>query len=219
MLFRQLGAAVGYQMCGGWAECITSPVQVSTLGTSVRQIAAGAWHTCATTNDGSAWCWGRNTAGQVGDGTTDGEACGSGAGGPGPDRCRVTPVRIAALGTNVAEVAAAEWGSCALLKDNSLWCWGVNGNGELGSDTIALGAIVPSPVRIDALGNQVIDVALGNYHACALLVDGSVLCWGKNRFGQIGDGTTGGTTCGYDNCRRSPVPAKLCISGDAGSDN
>jgi alpha-tubulin suppressor-like RCC1 family protein len=194
-----------------------SPTQLTALGTSVVEISAGRHHACARTTDGSAWCWGSNDAGQLGDGTS----------GAGTDKS--VPTKVAMLDSTVAQVVAAWNHSCARKGDGTLWCWGANGRGQLGDGTLsgkstpvqvaALGASVahvaagveyscaidksgalwcwgapvddnPTPVHVASLGNAVAEVAAGYAHLCARKQDGSLWCWGYNEFGQVGDGTT-----------------------------
>ena len=89
-------------------------------------------------------------------------------------------------GPCIAEVAAGDAFTCARKGDGSLWCWGLNADGQLG-----VGDAVDrwSPSEVSALGNGVAAIAAGASHACALLGDGSVRCWGNNDAGQLGDGT------------------------------
>lgn len=153
-----------------------SPVQVMALGTTVVEVAAGGYHTCARKKDGTLWCWGRNEHGQIGDGTTA--------------VAKPSPVQLTALGTSVVGVAAGSNRACARKMDGTLWCWGQNEQGEVGDGTTA--SPKPSPVQVTSLGTRIIDVVLGLNHTCARTTDGALWCWGGGGFGQIGDGTTDG---------------------------
>lgn len=104
-------------------------------------------------------------------------------------------------GRGALQVEAGESHTCAVLRDGSLQCWGLNANGRLGDGT-TLPRAVPTPV---ASLSGVQEVAAGN-HTCARLANGSVHCWGPNDFGQLGDGTT-------SSGRRLPEP----VSGLAGA--
>jgi alpha-tubulin suppressor-like RCC1 family protein len=163
----------------------STPVQAgaSTLGNAVAAVALGgdntnslSGHSCARKTDGTLWCWGGNAQGQLGDGTTANKS---------------TPVQAGAstLGSNVAEVAVGLLHACARKIDGALWCWGFNGNGQLGDGTTA-NKSTPVQAGASTLGNAVAKVALGNGHSCALKTDGTLWCWGANTFGQLGDGTT-----------------------------
>jgi alpha-tubulin suppressor-like RCC1 family protein len=99
-------------------------------------LAVGHFHSCAVREDGSVWCWGENLAGQIGDGTHGGGA---------DDYMRAEPVRVN-IGPAV-ELAADGHSTCALLRDDSVWCWGGNSAGQLGTggdDPV----LEPTPVRV-----------------------------------------------------------------------
>jgi alpha-tubulin suppressor-like RCC1 family protein len=162
------------QLGDGTMNDRSSPVQVVKLGTEVAEVVASASHTCARKTDGSLWCWGSNSAGKLGDGTTVG---------------KLTPTQIASLGTSVAQIAASAYHTCARKTDGSLWCWGLNLYGQLGDGTTAN---KPSPTQVTSLGTNVAEVAVGTSHTCARQTDGSLWCWGLNSDGQLGDGTTDG---------------------------
>ena len=146
------------------------PTQVSALGASVAEVAAGAVHSCARKTDDTLWCWGANWFGMLGDGTSVDE---------------VTPTQVAALGGAVATVSARHYETCASKTDNTLWCWGQNYMGELGIGTAALHATN----QVTALGASVAEISVGQYHACARMTGNRLWCWGANWYGEIGDGT------------------------------
>ena len=148
------------------------PVQVTDLGTSAVEIATGESHTCARKADGTVWCWGRNISGQVGDGSTV--------------SARPVPVQVTDLGTSAVEIAAGGSHGCARKADGTVWCWGANFFGQVGD-----GSTIPrkSPVQVTALGTSAVAIFAGFYNTCARKADGSVWCWGRNTFGQVGDGT------------------------------
>jgi len=136
------------------------------------QIVAGGVHTCSLTNGGGLKCWGANTNGQLGDGTTTD---------------RLNPVDVAGMGSDVVSMALGDNFTCALIPWGRLKCWGENTHGQLGN-----GSKIDSALPLTAkLANVTVkQVAAGSGHTCALTLTGSVLCWGDNTFGQLGDGTT-----------------------------
>ena len=160
------------QLGDGTKSAHPSPVQVAALGSTVAQVAAGEYHTCARKTDGTLWCWGDNSYGQIGDGTTVQSA---------------VPLQVAALGTSVAQVAAGYGYTCARKTDGTLWCWGYNFYGQLGNGSTTA---CSSPVQVVALGTSVVQVALGGGQACAAKTDGTLWCWGQNSWGEIGNGST-----------------------------
>ncbi len=171
---RCWGGGTGGQLGHGVAEVSVTPVTVSGLGTIVR-ISAGYWQTCAVLSDGSARCWGLNQYGQVGDGTID---------------PRYTPVTVSGL-AGVVDIGTGTYHSCALLDTGEVKCWGYNESGQLG-DGIADHAdechnddCSMLPVTVAGITNAVA-LAVGGDHACALLDDGALRCWGDNGQGQLG---------------------------------
>jgi len=152
------------------ALSLASPDQAR-ADTTFPLISAGGYHVCTVKNDGELWCWGWNAAGQLGDGTnTD----------------KYFPWQITSVGKNAVEIAAGYDHTCARMKDGSLWCWGLNNDGQLGDGT---NTSRNAPVQVTALGNTVAGVSAGDQHTCARKTDGTLWCWGYNNFGQLGDGT------------------------------
>jgi len=153
------------------------PISVSVLS-GASAISLGGRHTCALLDSGEVSCWGFNSYGQVGDGTT-------------VDR-RPVPVPVSGLwGDTVVAISGGFRHSCALLASGEVKCWGQNQSGQLGDGTFNDS---PVPVLISALsGETVIEISAGGdasgSHTCALLFTGEVKCWGKNFYGQLGDGT------------------------------
>lgn len=136
------------------------------------RIAAGTAHTCAIVYGGLVKCWGVNSHGQLGDGTTT---------------RRTAPVTVAGIRGAVA-LSAGGSHTCAVVSGGQVKCWGVNGSGQLGDGSLAGTA---SPVTVAGLSG-VTSLAAGVNHTCAVAAGGQVKCWGYNGLGQIGDGTFGG---------------------------
>jgi alpha-tubulin suppressor-like RCC1 family protein len=147
------------------------PWQVTAMGSSVVEVAAGFDFTCARKNDGTLWCWGYNYDGEIGDGT---------------NTTRTLPVQVTALGNNVAGISTGDQHTCARRTDGTIWCWGNNAYGQLGNGTTTSSS---TPVQISASG-FFIEISAGGYQTCARTGDGTLWCWGENNVGQVGDGTT-----------------------------
>jgi len=157
-----------------------------TNGDGIVDIALGADHACARNADGAVACWGSNVNGALGDGTTHG---------------RTAPVAVDGLDP-VTALAAGELHTCAVAA-GIVWCWGGGDNGQLGDGK---GRDRNSPAPIAGLTaepelSQVVDVAAGDVHSCALTSAGTVYCWGKNTHGQLG--------LGDPDVRTSPVRVDL----------
>ncbi|ACY13690.1 RCC1 domain-containing protein [Haliangium ochraceum] len=150
----------------------------------VRQLVAGNNHTCALLESGLMYCWGDNQYGQLGYNTTEG----LGDGEP------VTSFGYVTLGGLATRIAAGGDHTCAILEGGALRCWGKNAQGQLGRGSVEnIGddenVYLRGNVDLGA-GVEVVDIALGGYHTCALLADGAVRCWGYNAYGQLGYGNT-----------------------------
>jgi alpha-tubulin suppressor-like RCC1 family protein len=148
------------------------PTPVSGLQSGVTSFSMGYDYVCAVTAVGGLWCWGGNTYGQLGDGTSKG---------------RLTPMQVTGLDKGVSAVAASGSHTCAVTKNGSVFCWGWNVEAALGNGTRER---QHGPGQVSGLDGGVTAVALGANHSCALTTAGGVLCWGRNNAGQLGDGTT-----------------------------
>jgi alpha-tubulin suppressor-like RCC1 family protein len=169
---------------------------------NVSTIGVHDTHSCAVSTGGGVKCWGLNSSGKLGIGSTSigatvlypTDVCDSGTAG--------TCVPLA----NVIAVAAGDSFTCALLGTGRVKCWGSNTDDIMGS-----GGDNWNPVDICASGNPpcgaflepVVQLAAGVTHVCALLADGTLRCWGSNAFGELGDGT--------NTSRPDPLP--VCASG------
>jgi cysteine-rich repeat protein len=127
------GANISGQLGNGTIPMLLSaqtaePIQVT--GTTWKNVSAGQSHTCATMLDGSLWCWGDNSKGQLGDKTTEAKG---------------TPVSVVVSGKTWVAVAGGALHSCALDMDGWLWCWGDNSAGQLG---IGSNDLRSSPARV-----------------------------------------------------------------------
>ncbi len=178
-----IGYCWGHNLRGQLGDGTTNnspePVAVATsspapLAVDFVQIGAGALHTCGLSPRGAASCWGSNSRGQLGDGTT---------------LNRLTPTAVApppGVSITFTALSLGEYHTCGLSELGVIYCWGANSSGQLGdATTVGRGtpAVVAAPVGIVA-------VTAGWSHACALGPTGRAYCWGDNFVGQLGDGTT-----------------------------
>ncbi|MTK02433.1 Ig-like domain repeat protein [Micromonospora sp. CP22] len=150
------------------------PVAVSLpAGTTITAIAADSDYSLALTSTGTVLAWGDNLFGQLGNGTTT-------------DSNVPVPVNLPA-GTTITAIAAGFAHSLALTSTGTVLAWGVNTDGELGNGTNT-NSNVPVPVSLPA-GATITAIGAGNSHSLAVTSTGTVLAWGNNEFGQLGNGT------------------------------
>ncbi len=154
------------------APSVASPL------TTVVSISAGVYHTCALLSDASVQCWGRNDGGEIGDGTIT---------------SRSAPVAVAddtgtSTLTGVTQVETGS-GSCALMTDTTVRCWGDNQYGELGignktgPETCNQAPCSMLPLEVqnaDGSGplTGVVQISVGDGEVCAVMSDTTVMCWG-----------------------------------------
>jgi len=132
-------------------------------------ISAGGQHACAVTTAQGVMCWGR------------GEFLGTGSA---EDQSK--PARVNGLQVPIKKVVAAQNHTCALTLDGKVKCWGRNDYGQLGTGNYYASLL---PADVQGLNQEIIDLALGSRHTCALTALGAVKCWGSNIIGQLGDGS------------------------------
>jgi hypothetical protein len=138
----------------GWTELAVTPASPG-----VSQVVAGSQHACTLMADGTVKCWGGNTRGQVGDGTSYG---------------RTTPATVVGL-SDVRSVAAGGDRSCAVMSDGTVRCWGAVDPGEL---SLGSAGDQSRPVAVAGVG-EVTALSMGEENTCAIRSDATVTCWGS----------------------------------------
>jgi alpha-tubulin suppressor-like RCC1 family protein len=184
---RCWGSNLGYGQLGdGTSSDSRVPVGVFGSNGGASAISAGHRHTCAVAN-GAGFCWGDNTNGELGVGSSG--------------NISRFPLMVSGFGSGVTAVEAGGAYSCGVVN-GAAYCWGFNGNGQLGNGG---GNPVSLPSPVTGLGADVTDIAASrSYHACAVVNHGAQ-CWGYNNAGQLGNPAAGGGSA-------SPVP----VSGLSG---
>ena len=198
-VFGQLGDGTGGN--GDFADNSANrnaPVAVSG-GRTYTALVAGTYYTCGLTTGGTAYCWGTNVYGQLGDG--------AGGNGDWADNSanRNAPVAVSGGRTYTALVAGSSSShTCGLVSGGTAYCWGRNGRGQLGDGTRggADSANRTAPVAVSG-GRTYTSLGAGGEHTCGLVSGGTAYCWGNNAWGQLGDGTSGNGSSSAD--RTAPV--------------
>ena len=159
---------------------------------AITAISTGWYHTCAIKNE-NLYCWGDNSYGELGDGST---------------MQRLTPTL--AILQNAEKISASKEYTCAITTQHTLYCWGRNQYGKLGNAKVdtteqpinQIASIISLPFAHQAyattpqavvkdsgqLFNDAIDISAGSWHACAINSDHKLLCWGQNFDGALGIG-------------------------------
>jgi alpha-tubulin suppressor-like RCC1 family protein len=147
-----------------------TPVTVSQLS-GATAVTTAETHSCALLGDGTVKCWGYNDIGQLGNNSTTSS---------------LTPVDVPNL-SQVTAIAANGYFTCALISTGEVKCWGDNQSGELGNGPPgSFNSLVP--VSVLGISNATA-IGTGYTHACAVLADSTVMCWGSNYEGCLGNGT------------------------------
>jgi alpha-tubulin suppressor-like RCC1 family protein len=166
-LYSQLGKSPNTQS--------NTPITTFAGGNDWKQVSAGPVNTAAIKTDGTLWLWGRNNSGQLGTNDTIE---------------RSTPVTTFVGGNDWKQVACGDNNSVgngfmvAIKTDGSLWTWGSNVSGELGTNNLTVRS---TPVTTFAGGNNWKFVSCGTNCVSAIKTDGSLWVWGRNTNAQLGN--------------------------------
>ncbi len=139
-------------------------------------LAATDYSTCALTTTGVR-CWGNDDLGELGDGRAG---------------YAMSPVPAAGI-SGASAVAGGSYYRCALVSGGAVDCWGDDDSGQLGHASTATPPDDPTPTPVSGITGATA-IGAGDAHACAVLSGGSVSCWGSNTWGELGDGSTGGSS-------------------------
>ena len=188
-----------------------SPTDAS-KGLKAVQVSAGGDHSLAIDKDGSAWAWGRNVYGQLGNNTTSPNSGTNSV----PARVRdPSSPTDASKGLKAVQVSAGHEHSLAIDKDGNTWAWGYNQRGQLGNNTTNSRAIA---VKVYASTHSTssagpwlntAQISAGGYYSLSIGTDGYAKAWGDNGYGQLGDDSI---PTGENNTKAQslvPVPVML----------
>lgn len=164
----------------GSASSSSLPIQVGTAsGLALTAVVTGQTHACALSSQGVGWCWGNNASGQLGNGRSGDTTT-----------FRSTPVAVhMPTGVAFTAITAGQDHTCAITQSATIYCWGANAYGQLGTGSGIVARTVPTPVQQPgAVTFQ--KLVAGGTHTCALTVGNTAYCWGNNGQGQSGSGST-----------------------------
>ena len=187
-------------------------------GKTIKKVMAGGMFSMVLTSDGSLYSWGKNSYGQIGDGTTNNYNLAVAV------KTEGTPM----AGKTVVDFSISNEHTVALTSDGQIYAWGRNESGQLGDGTNTASTL---PVAVRTVGTpfadkKAVQVVAGGWegaHSLALGTDGTVYSWGRNLNGQLGDQTTNDTTIvtfAKINFNSSPTPPlkAMAISGESSAE-
>ena len=147
------------------------PQLIKNIPGKVMGISAGVCHSLALLDSGEIYGWDDNVPKQLGNRIT---------------KKRKRPQLIKNIPDKVIKISAGDFHSLALLETGKVYGWGLNGDGQLGDGSTKKSS---RPQLMKTIPGKVVDIATGTYHSLVLLESGKVYGWGRNGFGQLGDGT------------------------------
>jgi alpha-tubulin suppressor-like RCC1 family protein len=159
---------------------VSAPQDALAAGSPAPSISAGGGHTCAI-ESGSAYCWGEQASGDLGDGSTI--------------LFSISPVAVdtsgVLAGQTLTMIASGDANTCALDTAGAAFCWGDNTDGQLGNKSTTSSGVPVAVYAAGALAGKTLNqITAGEFHACALDTAGAAFCWGDNPFGELGNNTT-----------------------------
>ena len=189
--FGALGTGAGESLGDQPGEMgdLLKPIDLGKNRTAT-QVATAVWTVCAVLDDNSAKCWGWNGNGWLGQGDKNDRGDG-----PGEMGDNLKPIDLG-KDRKVVTIAIDNSHACALLDDATVKCWGQQTEGNLGNGQPGLGAVGDAPGEMGdnlkplsfGAGRTVKQLGVGARHACVILDDDKVKCWGSNNYGQLGLG-------------------------------
>jgi alpha-tubulin suppressor-like RCC1 family protein len=215
--------SAGAAFCWGWNDdgelgdgntsdsSVPVAVQASGVlaGKVLTEITSGLRHTCAVDTAGTAFCWGNNDSGQLGNASTTSSS---------------VPVAVLASGVlagkTLLQISAGEVHTCALDSAGAAFCWGDNADGGLGNGTTT-GSSGPVAVSTSGAlaGQSLTQISAGESYTCAVDAAGAAFCWGVNTSGVLGNGGIANTSVAAAVNTHGVLAGKALVQITAGGDH
>ena len=174
------GIAVGSAAIVAVSEGQADTADVTVMVITLASLTVGSAYTCGVTTSGSVYCWGWNSFGQLGDGSTT---------------RKITPVPVSD-GLAFSSVSAGLLHTCGVTTGGAAYCWGWNEFGQLGTETSESCVFNTVPHRCSTRpiavsgGLTFASVSAGVRHTCGVTTTGAAYCWGSGEAGRLGNGST-----------------------------
>ena len=170
------GSNANGELGNGTTTKSLTPVPVTGLSSGVVAVSAGSAFSCALTHGGTVMCWGVNTTGNLGNGTTT------------DSDIPVQVLDVAGTGTlgGVVAISAGQYHVCAVTNTGAVLCWGDNAFGELGPEPSGFRTGLPN--QVTGIPADIVAISAGSYFTCALTSTSAAWCWGSSGDGQLGAG-------------------------------
>lgn len=167
--------AIG-QLGNGFSRTSSTKPATVVGALTFKEVSAGQGYTCGITTQGTAYCWGENVFGRLGNGMRS----------LGPSSSPTSSPVLVSGGLTFKSVSTGQKHACGLTTEGQAYCWGHNGFGALGSGSLDNESHT-SPVPVSG-GFTFQSVSAGTDHTCAVTANGVAYCWGSNPLGQLGNG-------------------------------
>jgi alpha-tubulin suppressor-like RCC1 family protein len=174
------------------------------------------YNACAIDTGGNVWCWGYNGYGVLGQGQASSGNTWS------PYALEITGTADGGTFSGVATMSLSYYNACALVTGGAdaaaggqVWCWGYNYYGDVGTGSASSTTVWGPTAPVSGLLGTAVDVTVSNQTACSATTSGNVYCWGYNGSGQLGIGTTGGSTPTQLTAPSAATPVLLASSSTA----
>jgi len=152
------------------------------IGETITSVSLGGNHSSVVTSEGRIFTWGYNVYGQLGDGTLDNKLYPT----------EITNQFNLAIGELITNVSLGAYHSSAFTSEGRIFTWGHNNHRELGDGT-TVDKYIPTDITSQfnlTIGETITSVSMGGNHSSVVTSEGRIFTWGRNDFGQLGDGTT-----------------------------
>ncbi|MFM7717964.1 MAG: RCC1 domain-containing protein [Actinomycetota bacterium] len=175
---RWLASSTSVLLLAGALTVVTNvapaaPAEADPVATKWASVDAGSYHACALTEGGVAYCWGDGSYGALGNGSSSDQ--------PAPVKVTMPSGRI------FTRISAGTYTTCAIADNGAAYCWGLDGDGQLGNGNPLTDSSVPVAVTMPP-GRTFTDISTGSATVCAVADNGRVYCWGDDYSGSLGNG-------------------------------